>query len=728
MKKIIVLISTIFFVTSLFAQDEKWYNSNLDMQTRISALVDAMTLDEKISQTVHNSAPIERLNVEEYNWWSEALHGVARSGRATIFPQAIGMAATFDPSLLNRVGVAVSDEARAINNHLLANGKSQTLYQGLTFWSPNVNIFRDPRWGRGQETYGEDPYLSGQLGASFIKGMRGSDSKYIKVATCAKHFAVHSGPEALRHEFNAIASPQDLRETYLPAFKSCVDAGVDAVMCAYNRTNDEACCGSKLLLQDILSEEWNFQGHILSDCWALENVHKKHKLTSNPAESAALALQKGVNLNCGVTYAAGLKDAIDQGLVTEKDLDKSLKRLFETRFRLGMFDDPADVPYRSIGIEVINDKAKQDLALEVAQKSIVLLKNDNALPLDPNSDFIYVTGPLASNNLALVGNYNGVNSNMKTIVEGVAGKISPSTRIQFRQGALLTTENKNSIDWFSGKAGDAEATIVVLGLTLLLEGEEGESIASPDKGDLLDMKLPESQLILLRNISEKAKSGGKKVITVVCAGMPLDLTEVAELSDAILYAWYPGERGGEAVADIIFGDVSPSGKLPITFPKSIDQLPSYEDYSMKGRTYRYSEKSPLYPFGYGLGYSKLEWSTPTISRNSLKRKQEVSVSLSIKNNGTIDAEDVIQLYLHLDNKTENLPLASLVDFKRVSIEKGKEINLSFKVPYEAFSFYNLKGEKTQHKGNATITIANASPNERAKELGAESVEMKIRIK
>lgn len=359
--------------------------------------------------------------------------------------------------------------------------------------------------------------------------MQGNHPKYLKVATCAKHFAVHCGPEALRHEFNAIASPQDLRETYLPAFKQCVDAGVEAVMCAYNRTNNEGCCGSNLLLQNILLDEWGFGGHIVSDCLALENFHKKHGLTENSSESAALALQRGVNVNCGVTFDKGLKDAVDQSLITEKEIDNSLRKLFRTRFKLGMFDDPEDNPYRKIGIDVINDSKKQELALEVARKSIVLLKNDNALPISPNSNFIYMTGPLASNTLSLVGNYNGINSNMKTILEGVSAKVSPSTRMQYRQGALLTTENLNGMDWFSGQAKDADATIVVLGLTLLLEGEEGESIASPHKGDILDMKLQESQLTLLRKINQKARQGGKKVITVICAGMPLDLREVSEL-------------------------------------------------------------------------------------------------------------------------------------------------------------------------------------------------------
>ena len=718
-RKLVTVLFVFFGVQISYAQQEAWFDSNLNMDTRISALVDAMTLEEKISQTIHNSASVDRLGVDEYNWWSEALHGVARSGRATVFPQAIGLAATFDPDLIHNIGIAVSDEARAINNHLIDNGYTQRLYQGLTFWSPNVNIFRDPRWGRGQETYGEDPFLSGSLGAAFIKGMQGDHPTYLKVGTCAKHYAVHSGPEALRHEFNAIASPQDLRTTYLPAFKMCVDAGVESIMCAYNRTNDEGCCGSNLLLTDILFGEWNFQGHLLSDCWALKNFHEKHNLTSSLAESAALALKSGVHLNCGDTYALGLEDAIEQGLVTEEDLENSLKHLYRTRFKLGMFDDPALNPYRSIGPEVINDAQKRDLALQAAYKSIVLLKNDNALPLDPNLRIIFMTGPLGGENLSLVGNYNGLNSDMRTIVEGVASRVSPSTAMEFRQGALLTTENKNDMDWFSGHAKEADATIVALGLTLLLEGEEGESIASPAKGDILDMKLPESQLVLLRKISQAARNNGKKVISVIFAGMPLDLREVTELSDAVIYAWYPGEKGGDAIADIIFGNVSPSGKLPITFPRSIDQLPPYEDYSMEGRTYKYMKESPLYPFGFGLSYAQMEWEKPTINTSRIAMGQEFNIAVNIENTGDVYAEDVVQVYLTIDKENQNLPLASLVDFERVAVKKGSTEEISFSIPYEKFTYVNVDGKTVQHSGPATITIGNASPGERSDELGAQ---------
>ncbi len=720
-----LILSSLLLVGN--AQQKPWFNTSLDMDARIDALLQEMTLEEKISQSVHASAAIPRLGIPEYNWWSEALHGVARSGRATVFPQAIGLAATFDPDLIHKIGDAVSDEARAINNHLLDNGYTQRLHQGLTFWSPNVNIFRDPRWGRGQETFGEDPFLSGSMGAAYIKGLQGNHPKYLKVAACAKHFAVHSGPEALRHEFNAITNLKDLHETYLPQFKMCVDAGVEAIMCAYNRTNDEACCGSNLLLQDILLNQWNFKGHIVSDCGGLKNFHEKHGLTANPAESAALALLRGVDINCGVTYTNSLKEAYDMQLITMADIDVRLKRSLSTRFKLGMFDDAAANPYRAIGPEVINDEAKKKLALEAGHKSIVMLKNNGALPLDKNSRILFMTGPLANDNLSLVGNYNGLSGDFRTVVEGVASKVSPSTAMEFRQGALLTTENLNDIDWFSGHAREADATIVSLGLTLLLEGEEGESIASPHRGDILDMKLPESQLVLLRRISARARAHGKKVITVIFAGMPLDMREITELSDAVLYAWYPGERGGDAVADIIFGDISPSGKLPVTFPESVDQLPPYEDYSMKGRTYKYMTQAPLYPFGFGLSFGQFVWENAKASATKINKNQSVDVSVDIKNIGALNAEEVVQLYLTINNVKEELPIASLINFERVAIKKDGTATVNFTVPYTDFTYVNDKGEKVQHKGKATLTIANAAPGERSIELGANAIKFDVEL-
>ena len=714
-------------IALVVGQNQIWFDPNVDMDTRVEALVASMTLDEKISQTIDYSEAIPRLGVVDYQWWNEALHGVARSGRATVFPQAIGLAATFDKILMEDIGTAISDEARAIHNEILRINKPALMYQCLTFWSPNVNIFRDPRWGRGQETYGEDPFLSGQLGAAFIRGMQGNDEKYMKVAACAKHFAVHSGPEELRHEFNAYSNNQDLWETYLPAFKQCVDADVEAVMCAYNRTNDEACCGSNLLLQDVLLDQWKFKGHIVSDCGAIANFHNHHELTTTPAESAALALKRGVNLNCGRTYTQGLKKAVEQGLITENELDASLARLLSTRFKLGLFDPAEMNPYRSIGVEVINDEAKQQLSREAAQKSIVMLKNDNTLPLKKDIDFVYMSGPLANMNLSLVGNYNGLSSDMVTVVEGITRKVSPSTRLQYRQGALINGETLNDIDWFSGLAGEADATVVVLGLTLLLEGEEGESIASPSKGDILDMKLPESQMILLRKLNKAARKSGKKIITVICSGMPLDMKEVCDLSDAVLYAWYPGERGGEAVADLIFGEVSPSGKLPITFPESIDQLPDFHDYSMVERTYKYMTGKPLFPFGFGLSYADFNITDAQIEEDVLKN-ENTTLTVKVSNNSAIPAEEVLQLYVSLENDTKHLPLASLKSFQRVSLAANETKEFTFEITPDMFNYIDESGKNLKHKGNATITVSNASPNARALELGSKQVSVNVVVK
>lgn len=723
-----ILLLLLPMCVTVMAQNEPWYDVNLSTEERISALVESMTLEEKVSQTIDHSVAIPRLNVEAYEWWNEALHGIARSGRATVFPQVIGLAATFDPVLLEDIGTVVSSEGRAIHNEMIRKDLSAMQYQCLTFWSPNVNIFRDPRWGRGQETYGEDPFLSGQLGASYVKGLQGDDEKYLKVAACAKHFVVHSGPEALRHEFNAKANPQDLWETYMPAFKACVDADVEAVMCAYNRTNDEACCGSNYLLRDVLIDQWQFDGHILSDCGAIKNFHGHHKLTNNVAESAALALKSGVNLNCGRSYTEGLKQAVEQELITEDELDESLSKLFETRFKLGLFD-PADAnPYRSIGVDVINSPDHQALALEAAQKALVLLKNDNTLPLNKESDFIYMCGPLAANNLSLVGNYYGLNGNMTTIAEGVSNEVSATTRMQFRQGAMLAQKNTNTMDWYSGNATRADATIVVLGLTHLLEGEEGESIASADRGDMLSMALPESQLALLRKINAKAHANGKNVVTVVCAGLPLDLREVCELSDAVLYAWYPGERGGEAVADVLFGDVSPSGKLPITFPESVEQLPTFDDYSMQGRTYKYMTEKPLYTFGYGLSYADIKLSELALTESKLRQGKPLTLTVDVTNESDIEADEVVQLYVSFENETKNLPLSSLKAFERVTLKGNESKVLSFEITSDMFAYIDEAGQRLQHKGEATIWVANAAPNERSKELGCEMHSVTLTVK
>lgn len=730
MNKTLVLIVLLFLKFSIVGiaqtncESKLWLNAALSFNERVELLINCLSVDEKVSQLLNASSQIDRLDIKSYDWWNEALHGVARGPKATIFPQAIGLASTFDRDLIQKVGNTISDEARAVNNYLLKNNKESIRYMGLTFWSPNVNIFRDPRWGRGQETYGEDPFLSGQIGASFIKGMQGNHPKYLKTAACAKHFAVHSGPEADRHGFNAIVNQQDLYETYLPAFKSCVDAGVEAVMCAYNRTNNEACCGSPTLLQNILREQWNFKGHVVSDCGAIKNFHRNHKLTKTPEESAALALKSGTNLNCGSTYKS-LKNALEKGLVTEQDINNGLRPLLKTRFKLGMFDAPEINPYSNIGLEVIHSEKNIQLSKEVAQKSIVLLKNNGVLPLKKDINQLYVSGPLAGDVRTLIGNYHGLGGNLVTLLEGVVSKVSPITRINYRAGALINQPNKNNGDNYSGMARSADATIIGLGLTIVMEGEENEAIGSANKGDNISMELPENQMKYLRKMRGNHK---KPLIVVVFAGCPLDLTEVSALADAVIYAWYPGEQGGHAIADVIFGDVSPSGKLPITFPKNKEQLPAYKDYAMKGRTYKYMTKEPLYPFGYGLTYAQLDITDITIDSKIIKKNTSQNIEVTLTNKGNYTIEEVLQLYISLKGNNKGIPLSSLKDFKRVILKPNQTLKINFELDTDVFNYVNENGKTQRHKGAAEIIIGNASPGKRSKALGAVLKTIKVNVK
>ncbi|MEO0341385.1 MAG: glycoside hydrolase family 3 N-terminal domain-containing protein, partial [Bacteroidota bacterium] len=570
-------------------------NPDLPIEDRVNDLISKMTLEEKVGQLMYGAPAIERLGVPEYNWWNECLHGVARNGRATIFPQAIGMAATFDLDLIHQIGVAISDEARAKYNVSIQNN-FRGRYQGLTFWTPNVNLFRDPRWGRGQETYGEDPFLTSRIGVAFVKGLQGDHPKYLKAAGMAKHYAVHSGPEALRHEFDAKVNMKDLWETYLPAFEALVtEAKVEGVMGAYNRTNGDLCCAHPYLMQDVLRKQWGFEGYYVSDCWAIVDFFNGHKIVETPQQAAALAINTGCNLNCGSTYPNLIK-SVEEGLTTEAIIDDNLRALLPTRFKLGLFDPIGSVPFDHIGPEVIASDEHLALSKEAAQKSIVLLKNEDLLPLKKDIQSIFVTGPTAAHAQALLANYYGQSNNLVTILEGVVGKVSPQTSVHYSQGALLDEENRNPMDWFSGEAGDAEVTIACVGLSQLIEGEEGESIASRHLGDRVDIGLPPSQIEFLKKIRSKAK----KLVVVMTGGSAIACPEVYEMADAMLFVWYPGEQGGNAVGDIIFGDAVPSGRLPVTFPMSVDDLPPYGDYAMTNRTYRYSDAKPLFPFGFGL--------------------------------------------------------------------------------------------------------------------------------
>jgi beta-glucosidase len=689
-------------------------NPRLSIDERVKDLIGRMTLAEKVSQMSYDSPAIGRLGVPAYNWWNECLHGVARAGGATVFPQAIGMAATFDEDLIFQVSDAISDEARAMYQAAVENDR-HLRYGGLTFWTPNVNIFRDPRWGRGQETYGEDPYLTSIMGSAFVKGLQGDDPRYLKVAACAKHYAVHSGPEALRHEFDAQATLKDMYETYLPAFKALVDAKVEAVMCAYNRTNGEPCCGSKTLLHEILREQWGFKGHILSDCWAIVDFYQGHKVVRTPVEAAALAVNSGVSLNCGSTFPY-LVDAVQQGLVTEETIDEALTILLRTRFKLSMFDPPGMNPYSKISTDVIHSTQYQQLARKAAVESIVMLKNaNNVLPLRKDIRRLYITGPCAASVEVLLGNYYGISNNLVTILEGITSKLKPGSFAGYTQGFLLDRENINLIDWTSGDAKEADAMIVVMGYSPQLEGEEGAAIASPYKGDREDIGLPPNQVDFLRRLR---RGNTKPIIVVLTGGCPVAIPEVHELADAILYVWYPGEQGGTAVADVLFGDASPSGRLPLTFPKSTDQLPPYEDYSMIGRTYRYMTVEPLYPFGFGLSYSRFEYSDLKLDKTQLRQGEVVHAAVTVKNTGEVTSDEVVQLYLTDVKASVRTPISALKGFRRIRLEPGQRREVAFTVTPEMMSLVDESGDSRLEPGLFKVTVGGCSPSKRGTDLGA----------
>jgi beta-glucosidase len=536
---------------------------------------------------------------------------------------------------------------------------------------------------------------------------------------------VHSGPEALRHEFNAKAGPKDMYETYLPAFKSLVDAGVQGVMCAYNRTNDKPCCGSKPLLVDILREDWNFNGYIVSDCWALNDIHANHNYTESPVESAALAINSTVDLNCGNTYPH-LTEAVKQGLVEEAAIDSALKTLLEIRFKLGQFDPPEMNPYTSISTDVINSEEHRQLAKEAAQKSMVLLKNENnTLPLKKDLDMVYVTGPNATDQQVLLGNYYGLSDNLVTILEGIVGKTELGNSVRYKQGVLLDRENVNPIDWASGTASEADATIAVMGITPLLEGEEGESLASPSKGDRPQIGLPQHQLEYIKKLKA---DNPNPVIVVLTGGSPIAVPQVQEIADAVLFAWYPGEQGGNAVADILFGDAVPSGRLPITFPKSTDELPPYEDYNMEGRTYKYMDEEPLYPFGFGLSYTSFEFSDLQLSTDEIDKGETVNAQVTVTNTGDMSAEEVVQLYLTDVKASFRVPDYSLKGIKRIALEPGESQEVSFEITSEMMEVIDMAGNAVMEPGVYTVTIAEASPGPRSRELGAaKPVEGTIKV-
>jgi len=872
-KSILLLMAVLFVNTCIAEQEAKdfpFLNPELSIEQRVDDLVSRMTLDEKIGQMVNEAPAIERLGIPEYDWWNECLHGVARAGLATVFPQAIGLGATWDEDLMFRVSTAISDEARAKHHDFVRKGK-RFIYQGLTFWSPNINIFRDPRWGRGQETYGEDPFLTGRLAVQFIKGLQGDNPVYFKTIATVKHFAVHSGPEPERHSFNAVANERDFRETYLPQFETGIKEGkAYSVMCAYNRYNGEVCCGSNRLLNNILRNEWGFDGYIVSDCGAIWDFYVYHKIVPTPEEAAALAVKSGCDLNCGQVYRH-LKTAISQNLITEQEIDVAVKRLFTARFKLGMFDPAVMVKYAQIPYSVVDCKKHRDLALEATRKSIVLLKNEkNLLPLDKNIKTIAVIGPNSDQWLMLLGNYNGVPSEPVTPLRGIREKLSPGSEVLYAQGCelaegmsvftvippevLFTEENERglkteyftnrdlsgtalfssieknldanwydkaprqdmdddnfSVRWtgelrpaqsgtyqlgvistcrfrlylnneliasskyhFRDEFGDprlmkskpieletgkkyklvveasesyadaqvqlvwaepnpdlkkeaievakrAEVVVMCMGLTPSLEGEQLDiEIEGFRGGDRTRLDLPDVQQELIKEIHAL----GKPTVLVLLNGSALAINWENENVPAIVEAWYPGQAAGQAIADVLFGDYNPAGRLPVTFYKSVEDLPPFEEYQMSGQTYRYFKGKPLYPFGYGLSYTSFKYDNLQVAETH-KVGDTVKVSVNVKNIGESAGDEVVQLYVSNLNASVAVPVRSLKGFRRIHLLPGEVKTVEFSIPPHAFSIINDKNEREVLPGQFEISVGGRQPEQKIDP--AESNVLKARI-
>lgn len=827
-------------------------NPSLPIEKRVDDLVSRMTLEEKVSQMMNGAAAIDRLDVPQYEWWNEALHGVARAGFATVFPQAIGLAATWNTDLMHQVADVISTEARAKHHEFVRNNQ-RARYEGLTFWSPNINIFRDPRWGRGQETYGEDPYLTGRLGVAFVKGLQGNDSRYLKVVATPKHYAVHSGPEPERHTFDAISDERDLRETYLPAFKATiVEGGAMSVMCAYNRTNGEPCCSNKKLMTDILRGEWRFGGYVVSDCGAIDDIYMRHKFVATEGQASALAVKAGTDLTCGREYRS-LVQAVKDGLITEAEIDIAVKRLMTARFRLGMFDPPEMVPYARIPFSENDSPAHRELSLKTARESIVLLKNDGpVLPLKKDIKTIAVIGPNADAPEVLLGNYYGQPSKSVTPLAGITSKVSPETRVLYSPGmfkigasatpvssssltvsgagsavglkgeyfnnremkgdpALVRTDAEVNFDWgslnpanqiapdnfsirWSGKltppesgkyilgaagngglrvfidgqlhveditnrrtktvtkeialeagrvydlrfeysenanhyaaakliwappsgsrmlhddamtkARQADAVVMVLGIAPAVEGEEMEvKLEGFRGGDRTDISLPKAQEELLKEVHAL----GKPVVVVLLNGSALAVNWANENVPAILEAWYPGEEGGTAIADVLFGDYNPGGRLPVTFYKSVNDLPPFADYRMQGRTYRYFKGEPLYPFGFGLSYTNFKYEKLKVSANKVKAGDELRITAEVRNVGERAGDEVVQLYVTDVAATVPVPIRSLAGVKRVFLKPGEKQSVSFTLTPQQMSLIDDRGQRVIEPGEFMVSVGGKQP-------------------
>lgn len=694
-----------------------------EYRQKAAELVSRMTLEEKVSQTLFRSSAIEHLGIKAYNWWNEALHGVARAGVATVFPQSVTLAASFDEELLEEVSSAISTEARAKYN-MQQESDDTDIYKGLTYWAPNINIFRDPRWGRGHETFGEDPYLTSRLGVRFVRGMQGHDEKYLKTAACAKHFAVHSGPESLRHEFNAVVSDRDLYETYLPAFKACVrESHVETVMGAYNRVNGAPCCGSKRLLTDILRKEWDFGGHVVSDCWAIKDFYEGHGVTAGPEESAALAMNNGCDLNCGELFEY-LKKAVEDGLVDEKRLDEAVINLYTTRMKLGMFDEKkSDNPYNSIKYTEVDSAAMKNLNLKAAEKSVILLKNsENLLPLDRKKiRTIGVIGPNANNRKALVGNYEGTASRYITVLEGIQDIAGDDVRVFYSEGCHLYEDRvqnlasgNDRLSEIRGVCRESDVVVAVMGLDAGLEGEEGDQGNAFASGDKPDLELPGIQEQTL----EAIYACGKPVVLVLLSGSALAVSWADEHIPAIIDGGYPGAQGGKAIAEILFGEKNPEGRLPVTFYRTSAELPEFTDYAMKGRTYRYMEQEALYPFGYGLSYTDFEYSQEELSADIVDGSP-VAVSAEVRNAGSMDGTETVEVYVK--SPAADAPKYQLKGIKKVSLKAGEQKKVELVLDAEAFGIYDDECRKVISRGEYSIYIGGSQPDKRSEALTGRKV-------
>ncbi len=693
---------------------------------KAKALVAQMTVEEAASQLRYDAPAIEHLGVKEYNWWNEALHGVARAGIATSFPQAIGIGAAFDPQLTQELGDVAATEARAKYNALSAKG-DRDIYKGLTFWSPNINIFRDPRWGRGHETYGEDPFLTAEQGKAYVRGLQGEGKgEHLKTAACAKHFAVHSGPEGERHRFNAVANAKDMEETYLPAFEALVkESKVEAVMGAYNRTNGEPCCGHSKLMVDILRGKWGFEGHFVSDCWAISDFHQYHHVTDTPEESAALAIKNGCDVNCGNTYIYLMK-AYEQGLVSEEDIRTAAIHLFTTRYMLGEMEGSEydDIPYT-----VVECKEHLAKAHEASLKSCVLLKNDGLLPLKKESiKTLGVIGPNANSRVALIGNYHGTSSRYITIAEGLQDAMGDDVRVLCSEGSHLWKDRTENLSQYANDlvseavtvAENSDVVVLVVGLDETLEGEQGDTGNASASGDKIDLLLPKSQRVMM----DAVLAVGKPTVICLTAGSSIDLGEAADKANAILHVWYPGARGGKAVAELLMGKASPSGKLPLTFYRNeqLDLMPAFTDYSMKGRTYRYFEHEPLFPFGFGLTYGDV-----SVKAASVEQKECgcCVITAEVVNNGAVCTQDVVQVYCQNEG-SENATLnPRLVAFKRIDCPAGETVTVKLHVNAEQLKVVSENGERVM-EGAPVFYVGMGQPDKLTEKLsGHKSVICKL---